>query len=56
MQQTKIKDHPRQAAVTDIIIAINKKQKENHNKSASYGWERTFHQYFRRHHKNMSRM
>ena len=31
MQQTKIKDHPRQAAVTDITIIINKKQKENHN-------------------------
>ena len=31
MQQTKIKDRPRQAAVTDITIIINKKQKENHN-------------------------
>ena len=31
MQQTKIKDHPRQAVVTDITIIINKKQKENHN-------------------------
>ena len=31
MQQRKRKDHPRQAAVTDIIIAINKKQKDNHN-------------------------
>ena len=28
MQQTK--SHPRQAAVRDIIIAINKKQTENH--------------------------
>ena len=31
MQQTKRKDHPRHAAMTDIIIEINKKQKENHN-------------------------
>ena len=31
MQQTKRKDHPRQTAVTYIIIAINKKEKENHN-------------------------
>ena len=31
MQQTKRKDHPRQTTITDIIIAINKKQKENHN-------------------------
>ena len=30
MQQTKRKEHPKQAAITDIIIAINKKQKENH--------------------------
>ena len=27
MQQTKIKEHPRQAAITDIIITINKKNK-----------------------------
>ena len=27
----KQKDHPRQVVVTDIIIAMNKKQKENHN-------------------------
>ena len=31
MQQAKRKDHPRQAVITDIIFAINKKQKENHN-------------------------
>ena len=31
IQQTKIKNHPREAAITDIIIVINKKQKENHN-------------------------
>ena len=31
MQQTKRKEHPKQAAITDIIIAINKKQKENYN-------------------------
>ena len=31
MQQTKRKNHPRQTAVTYIIIAINKKEKENHN-------------------------
>ena len=30
MQQTKRKEHPRQAAIADIIIAINKKQEENH--------------------------
>ena len=31
MQQTKIKDHRRNAAVTDIIIAINKKRNEGHH-------------------------
>ena len=31
MKQTERKDHPRQAAITDIIITINKKQKETHN-------------------------
>ena len=31
MQQTKNKENPRQAAITDIIITINKKQKEDHN-------------------------
>ena len=31
MQQTQRKEHPRDAAITDIIIAINKKRNNNHN-------------------------
>ena len=31
MQQTQRKEHPRDAAITDIIIAINKKRNEDHN-------------------------
>ena len=31
MQQTPRKEHPRDATITDIIIAINKKRKEDHN-------------------------
>ena len=31
MQQTQRKEHPRDAAVTDIIITINKKRDNNHN-------------------------
>ena len=31
MQQTQTKEHPRDAAITDIIIAINKKRNEDHN-------------------------
>ena len=31
MQQTQRKEHPRDAAIADIIIAINKKRNEDHN-------------------------
>ena len=31
MQQIQWKEHPRDAAITDIIIAINKKRNEDHN-------------------------
>ena len=31
MQQTQTKEHPRDAAIIDIIIAINKKRNEDHN-------------------------
>ena len=31
IQQTERKEHPRDATITDIIIAINKKRNEDHN-------------------------
>ena len=31
MQQTQRKEHPRDAAITDIIISINKKIDDAHN-------------------------
>ena len=31
MQQTQRKEHPKDAAIIDIIVSINKKRNEDHN-------------------------
>ena len=56
MQQTQRKEHPRDGAITDIIIAINKKRNEDHIIVLVIDGNEPFFQFLRRHCNNLQRM